>query len=346
MGLALAACGGNAAVAGRGAPPATRVEIAAVQPVSIEDASEYVGSIQSLSSTGIKPEVTGEITRILVRSGDRVSAGAVLFVIDARRQQATVVSQDSALAAQQAATTYAQQQLARSQMLFSAGAISEQELQQAQANADAARSQLAAQKARVQQEQVTLQYYEVRAPADGIVGDIPVRVGTHVTSDSVLTTVDRNQALEVYVPIPLDRAPSLRPGLPLQLLDGQGVPLARTEVSFVSPRVDDQTQSVLAKGRLSGSGTLRSSQFVRVRIVWRTTSGLAVPLLSVLRINGQPFVFVARETGGRLVAQQRRIQAGPISGNDVTVAGGLEPGERIVVSGVQKLADGTPIRTR
>jgi len=303
-----------------------------------------VASIQSLSSTAIKPEVSGDITRILVRSGDHVVAGAPLFVIDPRRQQATVNTQDAALAAQQAAATYAAQQLQRSRMLFSAGAISQQDLEQAQANADSAQSQLAAQQARVQQERVTLQYYQVKAPGDGIVGDVPVRVGLHVTSDTVLTTVDRNLDLEVDVPVPLPRAPDLRLGLPLELLDGQGRTLARTTVVFVSPRVDDQTQSVLVKGRLSGGGVLRSAQFVRARIVWRTTDGLVVPVLSVLRINGQPFVFVAADRGGHLVAEQRLVEVGPIVGNDLTVLGGLKAGDRIVASGVQKLVNAMPIR--
>jgi RND family efflux transporter MFP subunit len=313
--------------------------------VSLEDTSQYVASIQSLSSTDIKPEVTGEITRILVRSGDRVAAGTPLFVIDPRRQQAAVTTQDAALAAQQAAVTFADQQLQRMKALADTGAVSRQELEQAQANADAAREQLAAQRARVRQEQVTLQYYDVRAPADGTVGDIPVRVGLHVTSDTVLTTVDRNQLLEVYVPIPLGRAPDLRVGLPLELLDAQGRTLDRTTVSFVSPSVDDQTQSVLVKGRLAGGGGLRSSQFVRAKVVWRVTQGIAVPILAVTRINGQPFVFVVRTVNGRSQAEQRLVRVGEIVGNDIIVTGGLAPGERIVVSGVQKLANGAPIRT-
>lgn len=343
--LAVAACRGGARAAPAGpAASAAVVKLAPVAVNTIEDASEYVASIQSLSSTELKPEVSGEITKILVRSGDRVRAGQPLFVIDPRRQEASVTTQDAALAAQKAAATYAAQQLERAKMLLAAGAISQQELEQAQANADSTQSQLAAQQARLAQERVTLQYYQVRAPADGMVGDVPVRLGLHVTPDTVLTSVDRNQDLEVDVPIPLERAPHLRPGLPLEIFDGSGEPLARTQVDFVSPRVDEATQSVLVKGRITGGGRLRSSQFVRARIVWRTTQGITIPVLSVLRINGQPFVFVAREKDGRLFAQQRLIRVGPILGNDITVHEGLRPGEQLIVSGVQKLADGVPIR--
>ena len=342
-GLAAGCDTGRAQPAPSGPPPSP-VQLALIHPVPIEDASEYVASVESLSSTSIKPEVSGEVTRIYVKSGDRVARGTALVQIDPRRQQATVSSQDAARAAQEAATNYARQQLERARTLLAAGAISQQEFDQAQANYDSARSQLASLVAQLQEGRVTLQYYEVRAPAEGIVGDIPVRVGTRVTSDTVLTSVDRNQALEVYVQVPLERSGDLKLGLPLRISDGAGNRLAETTVSFVSPSVDDRTQSVLVKGRLAGGGALRSLQFVRASIVWKSTPGLVVPVLAVTRINGQPFVFVAEEQNGRLLARQRSVQLGPIVGNDYTVVGGLQANERVVASGIQKLADGVPIK--
>jgi len=324
--------------------PATLVQIAAVQRASIDEASTYVASVQSLSSTSIKPEVSGEVIRILVRSGDRVGPGTPLVEIDPSRQQAAVSSQDAARAAQEAAATYAKQQLDRAKTLLAAGASSQQELDQAQANYDAAMAQLAALKARLQQERVTLKYYEVDAPGAGTVGDIPIRVGMHVTSDTVLTTIDLNQALEAYVPVPIDRSRDLKLGLPVQILDSQGTLVASAQVTFVSPRVDEQTQSILVKARLAGDGRLRSSQLVRARIVWRKVDVLAIPVLSVVRINGQPFVFVAEEKDGRLVASQRQVWLAQTVENNVVVTRGLTPGERIVVSGVQKLDNGVPIK--
>ncbi len=342
--LTLAACGGSRGNAGPAAPPPTGVQLSVARTTPIEDSSEYLASVQSLSSTSIRPEVSGEITRIFVRSGDRVAAGARLFQIDPRRQEATVSTQDAALAAQQSGARLARQDLDRARTLFAAGAISQQQLDQAQATFDSAQAQLAAQQARLEQERVTLQYYDVRAPGDGVVGDIPVRVGLHVTSDTTLTSIDRNEQLEVDVQVPLERAPDLRAGLPMRIMDGQGRPLADTRIFFVSPRVDDQTQSVLVKGQLAASSAVRAAQFVRARIVWRTNTGLTVPILSIVRVNGQPFVFVAKDARGGLVAEQRLVTLGEVVGNDVVVTGGLQPSDRVVVSGVQKLADGAPIR--
>jgi len=154
----------------------------------------------------------------------------------------------------------------------------------------------------------------------------------------------------VNVDVPVERAPLLRNGLPMQILSSDGThTLAPTTVSFVSPRVDDQTQSILVKGLVRNpDGSLRASQSVRAQVVWKTTEGIVVPVTAALRINGQYFAFVAEEAKGPdgktgLVAKQRAIKVGPISGDNYSVLDGLKPGDRVVVSGAQKLADNAPI---
>jgi len=342
--LVAAGCGQRSSAAPQ-APPPTLVQTAEVRQTAVADSSEYVATIESLSSTLIKPEVTGELRAVLVHAGDRVQASTPLFQIDPARQQASVSSQDASRAAQVATTTFAKQQLDRARTLFQAGASSQQELEQAQANYDAAVSQSTALDARLQQERVTLGYYNVRSPSAGTVGDVPVRVGMHVTTDTVLTSIDRNQDLEIDVRVPLERSADLKPGLPIELIAPGGGVIARTSVFFISPRVDDQTQSVLVKGKVSADVGLRSAQYVRARITWHTTQGLTVPVLSVVRINGQPFVFVVEAKNGAPTVRQQRIDVGDIVGDSFVVLAGLTAGQQIVVSGAQKLDNGTRVRT-
>jgi multidrug efflux pump subunit AcrA (membrane-fusion protein) len=102
---------------------------------------------------------------------------------------------------------------------------------------------------------------------------------------------------------------------------------------------------VLVKGLLSRSTGLRSAQYVRARIVWQRVDTLVVPVVAVQRINGQHFVFIAESEQGKLVARQRPVRLGAIQGNEYLVVSGLEAGQRVVVSGTQKLADGAPIAT-
>jgi RND family efflux transporter MFP subunit len=169
-----------------------------------------------------------------------------------------------------------------------------------------------------------------------------------VTPQTVLTTIDQNGVLELNVSVPIERASSLRLGLPIQILSGSAAgPVATTVVNFISPHVDDQTQSVLVKGQVRNPDEkLRAAQYVRARIIWSTTDGLVVPVTAVLRVSGQFFAFVAEDAGGKLVAKQRAITVGPIVGEAYPVLDGLKPGERVVVSGAQKLADGAPIASQ
>jgi len=331
-----------------GPPPAmppTPVALAPARATPLEDTTEYVATLKSLRSTTIQPQIEGQITQIFVKSGDRVEQGVALAQIDPRRQQAAVSSQEAERASKEANVAFARQQLQRASELYKAGAISKQELEAAETALRTAEADLKSLQAQVQQQQVQLRYYTVTAPTSGVVGDVPVRVGNQVTPQTVLTTIDQNELLEVYVNVPIEKAGALKDGLPIRVLssDGQQT-LTTTAVSFVSPHVDDQTQSVLVKGIVRNpGGTMRASQFVRARVIWKTVEGLVVPVTAVVRINGQFFAFVAQDEGGKLVAKQRAIKVGPITGDNYPVLDGIKPGERVVTSGAQKLADGAPI---
>jgi RND family efflux transporter MFP subunit len=329
---------------GQGMPP-TSVALAPARAVPIEETTEYVATLKSLRSTTIQPQVDGQITRIHVKSGDRVRLGAPLMEIDPRRQQAAVSSQQAELAAAEAAVSFAKQQQQRSAELLRAGAISKQEAEKAETDLRTADANLKALQAQVTQQEVQLRYFTVASPTSGIVGDVPVRVGHQVTTQTVLTTVDQNDTLEIYVSVPIERAPGLKLGLPIQVWNSGGSErIATSAVNFISPHADEQTQSLLVKGAVRNpDGTLRASQYVRARIIWNTAAGLVVPVTAVLRVNGQFFAFVAEEAGGKLTAKQRPIKVGPIVGDNYPVLEGLKAGDRVVVSGAQKLADGAPI---
>ena len=167
-----------------------------------------------------------------------------------------------------------------------------------------------------------------------------------VTTSTVITTIDKNEAVEAYIQVPLDRSADVRPGLPVQLLDGQNKVIATNAITFVAPRVDDATQTVLVKSLLREvPPAIRVQQFVRSRIIWRSVNGLTVPITAVVRISGQYFCFVA-EPGpqGGLVARQRPLEVGEILGNDYVVRSGLKAGDKLIVSGIQKLGDGAPVK--
>jgi RND family efflux transporter MFP subunit len=381
--LALAAaCGGKPAGPGAGGPPpgfAMPVPIEPVRETELRDTSEYVATVKSRRAVNIQPQVEGVITRIFVHSGERVPAGAPLVQIDAEKQRAAVGSQEAMRASKQAAVEYARRQAQRMETLYKGGAVSRQALEEAQSALAQAQADLHALDAQVKEQQVQLRYYRVTAPEAGVVGDIPVRVGDRVTTSTLLTTLSAGGDLEVYVTVPIERAKDLKPGLPVEILGDAGEVLAATRITFIAPQVEGETQGVLVKAPVPpGVRGLRESQFVRARLVWSSHRGLVVPVLAVIRVNGQFFIFVADppgpaagggagggDQGGaggagakspasggpggpggggpRYAAHQRPVTLGDVVGNDYVVQSGLHPGQLIVVSGVQKLTDGMPI---
>lgn len=264
------------------------------------------------------------------------------------------------------------EELRRTEFLVEEGAQSEQLLDQAirnrdtaQATLDAAQEQVRAANAAVEEAiaalnqaqaqaaavQEDLSYTRVVAPIEGIVGDIPVKLGDYVEIGDDLTTITQNQSLELELSVPIERRDQLRVGLPVELRRFEGDPLVVTgRISFISPQVNAETQSVLAKATFQNTtGQLQDDQRVEARIIWEEQPGVLVPATAVSRLGGQTFVFVAEpqpdasEGEPQLLARQKLITLGELQGNSYQVIDGLEAGETLVVSGILNLSDGTPI---
>src|SRR6266446_3315559 len=226
-------CGQKDAASGAAgmAPGGMPVQVQVVKTATIPDTAEYLSVMKSRHSANINPQVEGQITKIFVKSGDRVRAGQPLLQIDPLKQQAAVSSQEAARAAQEANVQLAKVSYERAKRLSEAGVISKAEYDSAQSNYDAALAQLKSLEEQVNTQKVELHYYGVSSPMDGIVGDIPVHVGDRVSVATLLTTVDEPGALEAYIYVPVDRSRELKLGLPVRLVDENQKPLAETSVT-------------------------------------------------------------------------------------------------------------------
>lgn len=347
--FAAMSCGGGGAPAGAagvpGGMPAMAVDIVTLEAKPVEQTSEFVGTVKSRRSTDIQPQVEGFITRIVARPGQRVAAGALLMEIDSRVPQAQLSGLESVRAQREIDVTYARQEAERAAKLLKAGAASQMEADRAANDLKAAEAQLRTVQEQVRTARTDLGYYHVTAPTSGVVGDIPVREGDRVTKATILTSIDANVGLEVYLNVPVQEAPKLRLGMPVRIVDDTGATIAEEKINFISPSVDERTQTVLVKTPVSVPGALRTDQYVRSYVIWSTAPGLTVPVTSVTRINGQWFAFVAEpgDGGKGLVAKQRSLELGPVIGNNYTVVAGLKPGEKLIAGGIQKIRDGAPV---
>ena len=336
---------GNSKEAKAAGPQAMPVKVQTAKDQKVDDTTDYVATLKSRDSAVVMPQVEGIITQIFVQSGERVAAGARMVQIDPAKQQATVSSQEQARAAQDAQLKWAQQNYERVSGLANAGVVSKQDLDQARATLDAAKAQLQSLDAQVNEQQVQLHYYQVVAPRAGIVGDVPVRVGDRVVTTTQLATVDRPGSLEAYIYVPIEKSAQLKMNLPVQIVDGSGNTLASSRITFISPQVDNSTQTVLAKATIANANeNLRTAQFIRARVVWGSQEKPVVPVVAVSRIGGIYFAFVAEpDQKGGFVVHQKPLQIGQIVGNDYVVLDGVKPGDKVVVSGTQYLIDGIPV---
>jgi RND family efflux transporter MFP subunit len=347
LGVVLFGCGETHAGPPEAAPRGVPVQVLEARQVPVEDAAEYIATMDSRRAVELLPQVDGRIRRIFVKSGETVAVGTPIVEIDPREQQAEVAGAEEQRRSAQASLTFARRQYERMKTLFDRGAVSQQDLDQARANLLAAEANVAALGSRVRAERVQLKYFTVTAPFDGVVGDVRTRVGERVTSQTPLTTIDQLQRLQVYVYVPGERAPRLKIGMPLAIVDTLGEIVDTGQVDFVSPRIERDTQTVLVKSTIPNEdGTLRQAEAVRARLVFGTEERVVVPIVAVTRLGAQTFAFIAERQGPGLVARRRPIDVGGITGNDYVVLRGVAPGELIIVSGTQKLADGTPVETQ
>ena len=326
-------------------PQATPVQVSPVVDTSVPSTDTYVATIKSRRSATMQPQVDGNLTRILVHSGDSVKAGQLLMTINPLKQQATVEQQQGTQSQKQAVADYNRAEEDRQRQLFAAGIISRSAYDQYVQALHNSQGDLASAVAQTRTQQQELAYYQIRAPFAGVVGDIPVHLGDYVSSSTMLTTVDENAQLEAYIYIPTERADQVKLGLPVDLTDTNGAVLAHSSIAFLSPQVDNSTQTILAKAEVPSSAELlRNEQLVKARVTWASRPSPVVPVLAITRVAGQAFVFVAAPSAHGYTAHQVAVTLGDTTGNNFPVLSGLRPGDKVIVSGLQFLAEGAPVQ--
>jgi RND family efflux transporter MFP subunit len=258
---------------------------------------------------------------------------------------ATVQSQQGTQAQKKALYDYTKIEEERQRKLFEAGVVSRDAYDQATQAYQNAKADYESNIALTDTQKQQLAYYDIRAPFAGIVGDIPVHLGDYVSATTLLTTVDENADLEAYIYIPTERATLVRQGLPVEILDTAGNVLVKSKISFLSPQVDNGLQSILAKAEIPRTAQrLRNQQLVNARVTWSTAPAPVVPVLAVSLVGGQTFVYLAAPKGQGYVAHQVPVKLGDTLGNTYPVLGGLKPGDKVIISGLQFLQEGAPVK--
>jgi RND family efflux transporter MFP subunit len=348
MGLVATGCQKKQAAPADAGMQAMPVQTVTVSLSPVAQSSEYVATIKSRRSATLEPQVQGTLIQIRVKSGDHVKAAQVMFEIDPRMQVAAVEAARATERQKKALYDYNVTEIERQRKLFEAGITSHDAYDQARQSHDNAKAdyESAVNLRKTQEEQ--LAYYTIRAPFDGVVGDVPVHVGDFVapasSPPSVLTTVDENKNLEAYIYVPTERSAQVKQGLDVELTDNAGKLLEKTKIDFLSPEVDSTLQGILVKAPVhSALEILRTEQMVKARVIWSTTQMAVIPVLAIVRQGGQTFVFVAQQQNGHYVAHQTPVTLGDTVGNSYSISSGLNVGDKVIVSSTQFLVNGMPV---
>ncbi len=347
-------CGGASKPPGH--PVAVNTLTMIGRPISITE--EYPAQTEASNTVEIRPRVGGVLERQSAVEGQRVKAGQILFEIDPQPYRAALAQAQAALALAEAAQAQAVRDLSRAKPLSALDALSQRELDAAEAANAATLAQVRAAQASVKTAELNLGYTTVRAPIDGDMSRAQIRIGGLVTAyTTLLTTVYQTDPMYINFSIgeqrllqlqrelgrpPDQRNPSKR-RFRVFLADGEEIG-ATAELNFVDAAVDLRTDTLPLRLVVPNpTSQLRAGQYAKVTVdTAARPDSLSVPQRAVQELQDKNFVWVVDGEGK---AQMRDVALGARVGSDILIEKGLAAGDDVVVDGIQKLKPGRLVDT-
>ncbi|WP_136067703.1 efflux RND transporter periplasmic adaptor subunit [Modicisalibacter radicis] len=318
------------------AQPPTPVDSVTLTAEAWRPEIKSVGSLRAINGVAVSNEVAGVVSEIAFESGQRVSRGDILIRLEDSVDQA-------ALAALEAQARLANETFRRYSDLLPRNAISQSQYDEAQANYQAARADVA-------QQQAQLNKKTIRAPFDGVVGLRQVDQGEYIAVGTPI--VELNMLDPIYVDYSvaekqLDRVQAGRQvevrvaAFPERVFDG--------EIEAVAPTVDESSRTLDVRAKLSNAERLlRPGMFADVRTLAPDTVNVPTLPRTALAFNTYgDYVFrIAENDQGQTIAQRTQVSIGRLRGDQVEIVDGLAPGDRVVATGQLRLRDGQPIKVK
>jgi len=339
-------------------PPPTEVEVVSVVQRDVPIYGEWVATLDGYVNAQIQPQVSGYLIKQSYKEGSFVRKGQVLFEIDPRPFQAVLDQAKAQLAQAQAQLGKTQLDVDRDTPLAKDRAIAQSQLDNdIQANL-AAKASVKAAEAQVEQAQLNLDFTHVTSLVDGIAGIAQVQIGNLVNQTAALTSVSQVNPIKAYFPISeqeymhyaarinahnQQEVPSDAPPFDLILADGTVYP-QKGRLLLTNRQVDVTTGSIqLVCAFPNPNNILRPGQFGRVRAAGETRTGaLLVPQRAVTELQGTYQVAVVEGDKVALLP----VKVGERVGTMWIIESGVRAGELVVVEGLQKVRDGSPVRIK
>lgn len=354
-------CRGEAAT--ESMPPPPDVSVATVLVKEVRPWDEFTGHIEAVESVELRPRVSGYIERVNYEEGGEVEKGEVLFVIDQRTYRAELARARAELARAETQAELARSEVVRAEKLSKARAISTEEFDQRTSALAQAEANVRAAKSAVDVAELDLEFTEVRAPISGRAGLAHVTPGNLVSTEpnaTILTTIVSLDPVYVYfegdersylrynaMSRNGERASSrdVRNPVRVGLSSDIGYPY-EGEMVFMDNRVNPDTGTIRARALLPNPERIFTpGLFARVQLAGSDTfRAMLIDNKAVLTDQDRKYVYIVGDDGS---AQRRDVQLGRMIDGLRVVEAGLEPNDRVIVHGVQKVfMPGMPVNAQ
>ena len=346
-----ASCGNNETKQ-QGPPPAVPVTVAEVENTNAVYYDNFPGTVTALEQVTIIPQVSGYVTEINFTDGQRVRKGQLLYRIDNQVYQANYEQAIANLQVQEANLEKAQKDAARYEELAQHDAIAKQQVDYAEAALAAAKKQVAASKANVASLHSNVQFANIYAPFSGTIGISQVKKGTAVVAgQTLLNTISTNNPIgvdftvdqkNIYRFSELEQQKNNVKDSVFTIAFGNDIYPYPGKIDFIDRAVDPQTGTI--KVRLSfpnDKDMLKPGMNTTVRV--KNTASKNATIIPHIAVNEQLGEFSVYVLGDSSKVHQQQIELGAQIGDSVIVKKGLNPGQKIVVQGIQNLHEGAVV---
>jgi membrane fusion protein (multidrug efflux system) len=338
-----------------GAAPKPAVTVVAVEKRPVAQGLSFTGRVVAINRVDIRARVSGFLQEQHFREGQDVNEGDLLFTIEKDILQAQVEQRNADLEAARATSRNAEIQLERARELLPRQTISQAVHDQREADLRVANAQVLQAQAALRQAEINLGYAEIRSPVAGRIGRAAFQKGALVGPESgALATVVSQDPIHVTFPVSQRQILEVQKRLGERARDPASAAVVRIQlpddsiypetgkIDFADVTVDRSTDTLTVRAVFPNKDRiLVDGQFVRLRAEDREPElALLVPQRAILNDQAGPYVFVVASDGR---AQARRVKLGGVQGPDVIVQEGLEPGERVITDGIQKVRPGVAV---
>ncbi|AMR29874.1 efflux transporter periplasmic adaptor subunit [Hymenobacter psoromatis] len=334
------------------APPI--VPVVTLKTSSQELHRDYVADVQAVRNVEVRAQVAGFLEHIYVEEGKPVKKGQLLFRLNASAYQNRLAQARAAVASAQAQAAAVRVERDRVRLLVDKNVIAKSELALSDSKVNDAQAQIAAARAGEAAARLSLSYTLVRAPFDGVIDRIPLKMGSVVQEGTLLTTVSDLSSVFAYFDVAegsymdYNKARQLHPeqhpdSVHLTLANGELYPLTG-HIETAESEFNPNTGSIALKARFANpQRLLKHGASGKVRLTSELPTALLLPQKAVFEVQDKNYVYVVNKSG--LVHTRNFVPQARI-GDNYVVKEGLKPGERVVYEGAPELRDGQLIQAK